>query len=99
MLRHPLITLIDHPLDDRPHRVPLYVIVPQGFFPQQDTGRLTGSIIADQDTSFQSMNDLLRDYCIVVGKDPDVAGVDAFVGGQHGRGAEHGADVRGSSPD
>ena len=33
----------------------LYVIVPKGFFPQQDTGRISGSIVADQDTSFQSM--------------------------------------------
>ncbi len=34
----------------------LYVKVPKGFFPQQDTGRLTGSILADQNTSFQAMD-------------------------------------------
>src|SRR3984885_4768847 len=33
----------------------LYIVIPKGFFPQQDTGRLTGSIIADQATSFQEM--------------------------------------------
>src|SRR5207302_1752034 len=37
----------------------LYVIVPKGFFPQQDTGRLTGAIQADQNTSFQAMSRLL----------------------------------------
>jgi multidrug efflux pump len=34
----------------------LYAIVPKGFFPQQDTGRLSGAILADQQTSFQSMD-------------------------------------------
>ena len=33
----------------------LYIVIPKGFFPQQDTGRLNGSVIADQDTSFQAM--------------------------------------------
>ena len=33
----------------------LYVLIPKGFFPQQDVGRLQGTIIADQDTSFQAM--------------------------------------------
>ena len=33
----------------------LYVVVPKGFFPQQDTGRLSGQILADQATSFQAM--------------------------------------------
>jgi len=34
----------------------LYVVIPKGFFPQQDTGRLTGSIQADQNISFQPCN-------------------------------------------
>ena len=37
----------------------LYVIVPKGFFPQQDTGRLFGSITADQSSSFQAMRERL----------------------------------------
>ena len=37
----------------------LYVIVPKGFFPQQDTGRLTGAIQADQSISFQAMQQKL----------------------------------------
>ena len=40
----------------------LYVIVPKGFFPQQDTGRLMGSIKADQDTSFQAISRLMRQF-------------------------------------
>ena len=59
----------------------LYVIVPKGFFPQQDTGRLTGSIQADQQTSFQSMRDLLIKFVDAVREDPDVSLVLAFTGG------------------
>ena len=47
----------------------LYVIVPKGFFPQQDTGRLVGSIVADQDISFQSMKALTTEFSAAVGKD------------------------------
>ncbi len=64
----------------------LYVIVPKGFFPQQDTGRLSGSLQADQDTSFQSMARLLATFSAVVGEDPDVVGMVAFVGGSRDAG-------------
>src|SRR5438874_11260202 len=37
----------------------LYVIVPKGFFPEQDNGRLMGAVQADQGTSFQSMHEKL----------------------------------------
>jgi multidrug efflux pump len=83
ILRHPLITLIVTLLTVV-FTVVLYVKIPKGFFPQQDTGRLTGNIIADQDTSFRSMSRILRQFCQVVGEDPDVTGVDAFVGGNGG---------------
>src|SRR5260221_3993825 len=53
----------------------LYVIVPKGFFPQQDTGRLSGNLLADQDTSFQAMSKLLQQFAAVVGEDPAVSGV------------------------
>ena len=59
----------------------LYLIVPQGFFPQQDTGRLTGNLQADQDTSFQSMSRLLTQFSAVVGEDPAVENMIAFIGG------------------
>ena len=59
----------------------LYVIVPKGFFPQQDTGRLNGSIQAEQDISFQAMRDKMNQYVQIIMKDPAVATVTAFVGG------------------
>ncbi|MBC8117547.1 MAG: efflux RND transporter permease subunit, partial [Candidatus Saccharimonas sp.] len=59
----------------------LYVIVPKGFFPQQDTGRIGGNLQADQDTSFQSMSRLLEQFSAVVGEDPAVAGMISFIGG------------------
>ena len=59
----------------------LYVSVPKGFFPQQDTGRLTGSIQADQDTSFQAMQGRVSQFVDVVMHDPAVDTVQAYVGG------------------
>src|SRR4030095_17024384 len=44
----------------------LYVIVPKGFFPQQDTGRLTGNIQADQSILFQAMRQKLTDFVEIV---------------------------------
>ena len=59
----------------------LYVIVPKGFFPQQDTGRLTGFIQADQAISFQAMQKKLADFVEIVRQDPAVENVIAFTGG------------------
>jgi multidrug efflux pump len=59
----------------------LFVHVPKGFFPQQDTGRLNGSIQADQDSSFQLMNNLLLQMIDIVKSDPAVANVVGFTGG------------------
>jgi multidrug efflux pump len=59
----------------------LYVRIPKGFFPQQDTGALTGSIQADQDTSLQAMQQRVSHFGDVVLSDPDVATVLAYVGG------------------
>ena len=64
----------------------LYVIIPKGFFPQQDTGRLSGSLQADQDTSFQSMSRLLEQFTVVVKEDPAVESMISFIGGQTGAG-------------
>jgi hydrophobe/amphiphile efflux-1 (HAE1) family protein len=60
----------------------LYSVMPKGFFPQQDTGRLMGQIQADQDTSFDSMDRLLTQYAIALSSDPAVDNVVAFTGGQ-----------------
>ena len=59
----------------------LYIRVPKGFFPQQDTGRLAGSIQAEQDISFQSMRDKMNNYVDIIMKDPAVDTVTGFVGG------------------
>lgn len=58
----------------------LFIIVPKGFFPQQDTGRLTASIQADQNISFQAIKQKLLDYVNIVRKDPAVENVVGFVG-------------------
>ncbi|HEV8258603.1 MAG TPA: multidrug efflux RND transporter permease subunit [Casimicrobiaceae bacterium] len=60
----------------------LYVIIPKGFFPQQDTGRLTGFIQADQSISFQAMRLKLASFVDIVRADPAVENVVAFTGGQ-----------------
>ena len=62
----------------------LITIVPKGFFPQQDTGRLGGNILGDQDTSFQAMADRLQKLVKIVQTDPGVDNVIAFSGGGGG---------------
>ena len=59
----------------------LYGIVPKGFFPQQDVGRLIGFIQADQGISFQAMAEKLKNYVDIVRADPAVDNVVAFTGG------------------
>ncbi|HMK55733.1 MAG TPA: multidrug efflux RND transporter permease subunit [Dissulfurispiraceae bacterium] len=64
--------------------VVLFVAIPKGFFPQQDTGRLVGTIQASQDISFQAMQGKLSDIVNVIMKDPAVDTVTAFTGGGPG---------------
>jgi multidrug efflux pump len=59
----------------------LYIKVPKGFFPQQDTGRIMGGVMAAQDISFQSMSDKMQRYVNIVMKDPAVDSVVGFAGG------------------
>jgi multidrug efflux pump len=59
----------------------LYIKVPKGFFPQQDTGRIMGGVMAEQDISFQSMSDKMQRYVSIVMKDPAVDSVVGFAGG------------------
>src|SRR5262249_50735470 len=59
----------------------LYVSIPKGFFPQQDSGRLMGAIQADQSTSFQALSRQLTQFAQIVQDDPSVANVIAFAGG------------------
>ncbi len=65
----------------------LYIKVPKGFFPQQDTGRLQGAIQADQAISFQAMKAKLTEISDAVRKDPAVDIVVAFSGGTGGGGS------------
>jgi multidrug efflux pump len=58
----------------------LFYIVPKGFFPEQDNGRLMGAIVADQDTSYQAMNRRLLRLIAAVREDPAVYNVLAFTG-------------------
>jgi len=60
----------------------LYIIVPKGFFPQQDTGRIIGGIQADQSTSFQAMKGKFSEMMRVVQADPAVESVAGFTGGR-----------------
>ncbi|HLH18337.1 MAG TPA: multidrug efflux RND transporter permease subunit [Bryobacteraceae bacterium] len=80
VLRHPAPTLLVL-LGTIALNVYLYVIVPKGFFPQQDTGRLTGSIVGSQDISFPAMSAKLRDLVDTVRADPAVENVVGFTGG------------------
>jgi len=59
----------------------LYIIVPKGFFPQQDTGNISGSIQGDQDISFQSMKEKFVQLVNITKRDPAVQSVVGFVGG------------------
>jgi multidrug efflux pump len=59
----------------------LFLKVPKGFFPQQDNGRIQGSITADQDTSFQAMDKIMLPMINIVAADPAVDTVNGFTGG------------------
>ncbi len=65
----------------------LFVKVPKGFFPEQDTGRLAGTIQAAQDISFQSMRQKLVQIVDIIRTDPDVDYVIGFTGGTGGGGS------------
>ena len=58
----------------------LYDVIPKGFFPQQDTGRLTGSIQADQSISFQLMQKKLTQFISIIKNDPAVETAVGFTG-------------------
>jgi multidrug efflux pump len=62
----------------------LFVIVPKGFFPQQDAGRLNGNFMGDQSISFQAMQGKILQLAKVVQADPAVEAVQAFSGGGGG---------------
>ena len=59
----------------------LFIHIPKGFFPQQDTGQINGGLRADRSISFEAMRDKLRDIVNIIRADPAVDTVVAFTGG------------------
>ena len=58
--------------------VVLFIIIPKGFFPQQDTGFIFGNAQTTQDSSFEAMNRRQVQFADVIRQDPDVTGVAMF---------------------
>jgi multidrug efflux pump len=65
----------------------LFTVIPKGFFPQEDTGLITGGIVADQSISFQLMKDKLVQLMDIVQADPAVESVAGYTGAGSGGGA------------
>ena len=88
MLRHQPLTLLVT-LATVALSVYLYIVIPKGFFPQQDVGRISGTIVADQATSFQAMREHVVQLLNIVMEDPAVETLNAYVGtgGSPGGGA------------
>jgi len=84
-LRHPAITMIIF-LATFAVNAYLFNIVPKGFFPQQDNGRLGASIVAQQDVSFAAIHEKMMRYAEILKSDPAVDTVTLFTGGGGGRG-------------
>ncbi len=85
VLRHPALTMLALAVTVGITAY-LYVIIPKGFFPEQDTGRMSGSIVADQKTSFQAMVPKVEFLSKQVIDDPDIASTSWSVGGNYGGG-------------
>jgi len=83
VLRHPALTMLVL-LVTIAANVMLFIRVPKGFFPQQDNGRVQGSIQADQDTSFETMDKILLRMVNIVASDPGIDVANGFTGGGGG---------------
>lgn len=64
----------------------LYVVVPKGFFPQQDSGQIRGGLRADRSISFQALQGKLKDLVDIIRRDPAVDTVIGFTGGSRAGG-------------
>jgi hydrophobe/amphiphile efflux-1 (HAE1) family protein len=67
----------------------LYITIPKGFFPEQDTGFIFGQAEARQDISFYGMANIQNELAAIVSQDPGVSGVVGFVGSTGFSGAEN----------
>jgi hydrophobe/amphiphile efflux-1 (HAE1) family protein len=64
----------------------VFVKMPKGFFPQQDTGFITSTIEAAPDMSFTAMYERMEQVNAIIVADPAVAGFPSFIGGGRGGG-------------
>jgi multidrug efflux pump len=88
LYRKTLHWVLDHPV---PTLVVLFLTIalnvlviikiPKGFFPVEDTGSITGGVQGPQDSSFPAMNDAIQQIGAVIRKDPAVANMIGFTGG------------------
>jgi hydrophobe/amphiphile efflux-1 (HAE1) family protein len=69
--------------------VALYIVVPKGFFPDQDTGFIFGQAEARQDISFEAMSKITNQFADVINQDPAVYAVVAFAGATGGNASEN----------
>ncbi len=77
----------------------LFVKIPKGFFPQQETGQLQGGLRADQSVSFQAMQGKLQQIIDIVRKDPAVDSVVGFTGGARAGGGFLSASLKRDTKD
>ena len=80
-LRHPRLVLLSL-FGTVVLTVVLFVVIPKGFIPQEDTGLVFGGIQADQSISFQLMEEKFKQFMGIIRQDPAVANVVGFTGGR-----------------
>lgn len=80
VLRHPQLTLIIT-IFTVGLTVMMYILIPKGFFPQQDTGRIGAAVVGAQDISFPAMREKLMQFVNIIKADPAVENVAGFAGG------------------
>jgi len=89
VLKHPALTMVVMALTIGVN-VYLYIQIPKGFFPQQDTGRLQGSVQGQQHISFAALSEKARYFEQQVRSDPAVDTIDVSIGGGGGGGGRGG---------
>jgi multidrug efflux pump len=80
VLRHPALILLIT-IGTVCLNIYLFILIPKGFFPEQDTGRMQASVQASQDISFQAMRQKLSQIVDIILQDPAIDTVGAFTGG------------------
>jgi multidrug efflux pump len=83
VLRHPQVTMLVM-FCTIAANIYLYIVVPKGFFPQQDTGRMMGALQGPQDISFTAMKAKMDEFFSIVMQDPAIDHTTGFSGGGGG---------------